>query len=178
MRSASLLSRRGDTMVQVKFSVVQDAHDNWPRPFVMPWDELAVRCADHREGEKDGTALICATFTGLRRKETLAERQLVAIDVELDKTTGQVPPPPQTTANIIASRGLAACVWTTFSHRADEPRFRVLMPLSEPIWLPSVGPAIDRMISATPAYPLRLGGVQDTRQHAATRRFCPPRPRP
>jgi hypothetical protein len=145
----------------VSFSVVQDAHDNWPVKYTLPWPALAGRLADHRLGDKDGSALICGTFSGTRSSKTLLERWLVALDVEENKLTGEVPPDPESVAHLLMAKGLAGVLWTTWSSTPATPRYRIVLPLDKPIRPLQVSRPIDRLYSALAAANLRLNGVVD-----------------
>ena len=169
------------TLVQPTFSIVQGSWDNWARPYRMPWDELAERLTDHRQGDKDGTALICATFNGTRSNELLHERHLVALDIEQKKL---LPTEPQVLAQILALKGLASVVWTTWSHEPERPRYRVLLPLDKPVKpLAHLGDdlkgsmVVDRLLPALVAANLGLNGMVDEGKYGASSLFYLPRHR-
>jgi hypothetical protein len=164
-------------MPDVRFSTVLHSHDAFPRNWEMEWDVLARRLARHDEGDKDGPALICSTFTGPPRgHETLAERWLVALDVELHKPTGNRPPPdPKLIAQYLRVKGLAAVLWTTHSHTPLIPRYRVVLPLDGPLRPLAMGRAVDRKIPHLVAANLQLTGSIDTGKTGAESLFYLPR---
>jgi len=147
----------------VSFSIVQHSHDNWPVAHTLEWPVLAERLARHDEAtEKDGVALICATFTQPPRgKETLAERHLIGIDIEVSKKTGEVPPPPSMIAGYLAMKRLAAVMWTTFGHTPDMPRYRVVLPLDKPFRPLEVGRKVEKMMTQVAAANIQLNGRYD-----------------
>jgi hypothetical protein len=119
----------------VAYTIFRDAHDNRGREFCSPWNKLTERLVRHEEGAKDGTAITCGTFApgSTRGRASLMTRNLVALDVEAPKgSTGQ-PPPPTEAAARLEKLGLTGIVWTTHSHTETASRYRVLVPLSEPI---------------------------------------------
>ena len=60
-------------------------------------------------------------------------RGLIGLDIETSKTTGEVPPPFALTVERLRMKQLAAVAWTTFNHTEELPRYRIVLPLSEPI---------------------------------------------
>lgn len=162
--------------MKLKFSIVQGSHDNWPVHHEMEWDVLAKRLARHDVGDKDGTAIICATFTGPPRgKATLLERQLVGIDVEMNKQTGEVPPPPSLIGQYLAVKRLASVIWTTHGHTPQLPRYRVLLPLDKPVRPLELGRSIDKMIVKVVAANIQLNGRYDEGKLGAESLFYLPR---
>jgi len=145
----------------VLFTIYGDAHDRWGRRYSMQWPDLAARLCDHREGAKDGSAISPGLTDGVRGRDHITHRTLVALDVEADKSTGQVPPSPQTLALYIKTLRIAAVVWTTWSHSEEDPRYRVIIPLDKPIDLGAAPQGVDRMCAAVAAANLRLNGVVD-----------------
>ena len=155
------------SILRPSFSIVQHSHDAFPTTYEMPWDQLAERLAQHRVGDKDGTAIICGTFSGTRSSKTLLERWLIALDVEQNKTSQRVPPDPESVAHYLMAKGLAGVIWTTWSHTPELPRYRIVMPLSEPLRPALMASAIDRLLSSTVAANLRLNGVVDAGKFGA-----------
>lgn len=93
-----------------------------------------------REGDKDGPNFVPARFTlepdgrHVRRlKRNLLARTAVALDCETNKKTGEIPPAFAEAADRISAAGWAAVVYSSHSHRADAPRYRVVLPLSQEI---------------------------------------------
>lgn len=133
-----------------------------------------------REGEKDGCAFIPARFkpqhrTGRMRvrrlKTNLVSRTAIALDVELNKVTGELPPDLSTVAERLRVEGIAAAVYTSHSNSPNDPRYRVVLPLSAeiPPELPAPEVVADR---------LGLLGVLDHSKVGASSGFylpsCPP----
>lgn len=121
----------------------RDCRDRYGRAVAVSWSKLAARCICHEEGEKDGPALTCCTFQAgqPRGNRSVVTRTLVALDIEINKTTGEVPPAFASTRNNLTSRRVAAAIWTTHSHTPELPRYRVLMPLTYAIdYQPDIDP--------------------------------------
>lgn len=94
----------------------------------------------HREGEKDGPNFVPSTFTlepdgrHVRRlKRNLIVRTTIALDCETNKKTGEVPPALQHAVARMADAGWGAVVYTSHNHTRAAPRYRIVLPLSEPI---------------------------------------------
>jgi hypothetical protein len=94
-----------------------------------------------REGPKDGPGFCAARFKleddtrHVRRlKANLLARTAIAIDIEPNKKTGEIPPTPDELATHIEATGWAAALWTSHNHRPPENiRCRAVLPLSEEI---------------------------------------------
>jgi hypothetical protein len=130
----------------------------------------------HREErpEKDGPNFVPARFSlepdggHVRRlKRNLLARTAVALDCETSKKTGEVPPAFGAAVERVRASGWAAVVYTSHSHQADAPRYRVVLPLSEEIdpELPAPEVIADR---------LRLRGVLDESKIGASSLFYLP----
>lgn len=160
----------------ISATMFADAHDNVGRAFTSTWGKLAERLSRHDEGTKDGPALTCATFNGRRGNTTLVARSLIALDIETNKITGEIPPHPADMAGILAAKRLACAVWSTHSHQTSEPRWRAVFPLSKPIPLPDDDArATDMFLSPTVAAQLGLAGVADRSKFGASSLMFLPR---
>lgn len=127
-----------------------------------------------REGAKDGPSLVPARFTlepdgrHVRRlKRNLLARTAIAIDCETNKTTGEIPPALGAAVARLRTARWAAVIYTSHNHRAEAPRYRIVLPLSEEIApdLPAVEVVADR---------LRLAGVLDRSKLGASSLFYLP----
>jgi hypothetical protein len=118
-------------------------------PETLAWADLAAIIVDNRRlGDKDGCNLIPTRFERepgkprvVRRKAVNARaRTAIALDIEENKATGELPPCVGDIVHRLNAMQLAAIVWTTHSHTSVRPRYRVLVPLSSEIApnLPSV----------------------------------------
>ncbi len=160
----------------INLTFFADSHDNVGRAVTTTWGKLAARLGRHDEGAKDGPALACATFNGRRGNAALVSRSLIALDIETNKTTGEVPPHPADMAGILAAKRLACVVWSTHSHQASEPRWRAVFPLSKPLPLPDDNArATDMFLSPTTAAQLGLAGVADRSKFGASSLMFLPR---
>ena len=139
------------------------------------WRALVARCSDHREGDKDGPALACATFTGTRGNANLESRSMVALDVEANPRTGEVPVSFSDCVDTLSAKRIRAVCWTTHSHTPDAPRYRIVMPLSDPI---AYQADIDPYIAGSCAAQLGIHGVCDPSKFGAASLFYLPRHKP
>ena len=126
------------------------------------WGKFCSVFWHRREGAKDGPCFCPARFRleadgrHVRRKNTnVTARSAIALDIEPNKSTGEIPPEPQTAIDRLRAAGVAGLVYTSHSHRPpDNIRYRVVMPLSAEV--PPELPACQIMATR-----LRLEGVLD-----------------
>ncbi|MCW2767970.1 MAG: hypothetical protein JWO11_3929 [Nocardioides sp.] len=99
----------------------------WEQHDPMTWDEVVAwldlaNPADHKEcggyvlGELDG---------GRRRKDTVVSRSAVALDADTAL--------PSFALDSAVTLGCSLAMYTTYSHRPESPRFRLLAPLSRDV---------------------------------------------
>ena len=94
-----------------------------------------------REGIKDGPNFVPARFSleadgrHVRRLKTnLVARTAIALDLETNKKTGEIPPNPNEAIRRAEAKGLTCLLYTSHSHRPpDIIRYRMVIPLSEEI---------------------------------------------
>jgi hypothetical protein len=139
---------------------------NW-RPFasVFEW---------RREGEKDGPNFVPSRFKlepdgrHVRRlKANVVARTAVALDIEGDKKTGEVPPRLPMAMDRAKAQGFACLGYSSHSHRPGVDRYRLVFPLSAEI-APEL-PAPEIMAEA-----LGLLGVLDRSKIGASSLFYLP----
>jgi hypothetical protein len=127
-----------------------------------------------REGGKDGPCFVPARFTlepdkrHVRRLAgNLIARTAVALDVETNKATGEIPPDGGQVMERIKATGKAALSYTSHNHTAAAPRYRIVLPLSQEIDadLPAAEVIADR---------LQLTGVIDRSKLSAAVAFYLP----
>jgi hypothetical protein len=119
----------------------------------MSWDAFAALFADRREGTKDGDNFVPARFKlepdgRVRRlKENVVARTAVALDCEMHKETGEVPPSVNSVAAYLRAIGWAAVLYTSHNHTDAAPRYRIVLPLSDEIdpLLPAAEVVADRL---------------------------------
>ena len=136
----------------------------------MTWAAFTRLFQPRRDGAKDGPNFIPATFRRepdgrVRRiSANLMARTALALDIESNKGTGEIPPPFEEAVERTKAMGWAAIVYTSHSHTAALPRFRIVLPLSTEIdfKLPAV-----KVI----ANHLDLSGVLDTGKLGAASLF-------
>ncbi len=111
-------------------------------PETLGWEDLAsIIVHNRRVGEKDGPNLIPIRFECepgkprvVRRKAANARaRTAIALDIEENKATGELPPIVGDIVHRLQTLALATVVWTTHNHVPGRPRYRVLVPLSREI---------------------------------------------
>jgi hypothetical protein len=130
-----------------------------------------------REGEKDGPNFVPARFTlesdgrQVRRLgRNVLTRTAIALDVETNKHTGEVPPTLDTAMRRIAALGLAGLGYHSHSHRPDADRYRLILPVDHEVApdLPAVEIIAER---------LGLMGVIDmSKRNPASLFYLPSRP--
>lgn len=105
----------------------------------LTWREFAPLIQRRRQGPKDGVSFVPAKFrpepdgTVRRIKENLLARTAIALDVESDKGTGELPPPISAAAARVAAQGWRGVIYSSHSHTPERPRYRVVLPLSAEI---------------------------------------------
>ena len=141
------------------------------------WRTFTDQLQQRRQGDKDGPNFVPARFRpepsgAVRRlKENLLARTAIALDIETSKLTGEVPPSVAEAAARIEARGLAAALYSSHSHTAKQPRYRIVVPLSGEIaaHLPAVEVVADM---------LGLAGVVDQSKVGAASVFYLPSSEP
>lgn len=161
----------------VSFTIWRDQEDRWGRRYTMPWHRFARRLLEHQVGSKDGTAFSCATFDGARGNDHLVDRTMIALDIESNKDTGEVPPDPRDVVEILKARMMASAVYTSHSHTRRLPRYRIVAPLDTPIALQSLERGVDRLLSGNFAMSIMrdLASVVDKSKWGSASIFYLPR---
>jgi hypothetical protein len=143
-------------------------------PETTSWDNFSSIFLTRREGDKNGCNFILAQFKRepdgrqVRRKgANLLARSGIALDVELNKETGELPPDFDAVVAKIRRLGLAAVVYTSHNNRPGNVRFRIVLPLSEEI--DHALPAVEVVASD-----LSLDGVIDMSKRGAASVFFLP----
>ena len=117
------------------FSSVRNCRDIAPRQHQAAWGQFAdwLRCPAVR-AQKDGPALIFAVFGTPKRADcNVTACTALAFDVEQGHQPGDpMPPAPEQMHDRLQGMGAAHVVWTTFSHAPAAPRYRLVLPVSEP----------------------------------------------
>jgi hypothetical protein len=130
------------------------------------------------DDEKDGPNFVPARFKlepdgrRVRRlKANVLARTAVALDVETNSDTGEVPPSLDAAVGRVRDAGWAGIVYTSHNHTTAAPRYRLVLALSAELDpdLPAVEVVADR---------LKLADVLDTSKVGASSLFylpsCPP----
>jgi hypothetical protein len=126
----------------------------------MSWLGLVKETATRRQGPKDGANLVFTRFipepngTAHRANTKAAARTAIALDIETHKTTGEIPPSLAEAAERIKAQGWAGIAYTSHSHTAAAPRYRIILPQSAEI--PPHLPAVEVVAEI-----LGLSGVLD-----------------
>lgn len=72
-------------------------------------------------------------INGKRHDDNVTARTLLTLDVEQGPLDESPPPPPERVSQLLESLGGSGWVYTSLSHTADSPRYRVVLPLGKPI---------------------------------------------
>jgi hypothetical protein len=110
-------------------------------PRRLTWGNFTSVFEPRRVGEKDGPNFIPARFSlepdgrQVRRlKARLLSRTAIALDIERNKETGEIPPALREVVRRVKALGLAGLVYTSHNHKPeDDPRYRIVVPISEEI---------------------------------------------
>ena len=98
------------------------------------------------------------TLDGPRADAAVTQRTLLTLDVEAKLGSDVQPPPPEHTVARLKKLGSEAWVYTSIGHRAEAPRYRVVLPLAAPI---ERGPTAGAVLQATTRYAAAKLGVSD-----------------
>jgi hypothetical protein len=144
-------------------------------PEHITWENFTGVLWHRRHGPKDGPGFVAARFKleadgkHVRRlKANVVARTAIAMDIETNKATGELPPSLEELAKWITDQAWAAALWTSHNHQPpSDIRYRVVLPLSGEIdhTLPAVEIIADD---------LGLGGVLDRSKLGAASYFYLP----
>lgn len=121
-----------DTLV---FSSVRNCRDTVPQRHEALWCQFATGIEQPQTRmQKDGTALIFAIFdTPSRKDEAVTACAALAFDIEQGHEPGSpLPPDPEVMHDRLMDMQVSHVLWTTFSHTPEAPRYRLVLPVSEP----------------------------------------------
>ena len=150
------------------------------------WGDLRDMLSIRREGQKDGPNLVFARFKletvkpphgkatqqiVRRLKANLEARTAIALDVDGNKETGEVAPALHDISQRIIAQGWGALFYTSHSHSAAAPRYRIVLPLNAEI--PPHLPAVEAVAEI-----LGLSGVLDKSKLGASSVFYLPSSEP
>jgi hypothetical protein len=146
-------------------------------PQTIAWHEFASIFEWRREGEKDGCCFVPARFKldadgrQVRRLGVnVLARTAIALDVETNKKTGEIPPTLDTAIRRIEALGLAGFGYNSHSHRKGGDRYRLVLPLDREV-------APDLPVVEILAERLGLLGVIDiSKRNPASLFYLPSRP--
>jgi hypothetical protein len=106
-------------------------------PETTTWGDFASCFWYRREGEKDGPCFALARFQResdgrhVRRvARNVLARTAIALDIETNKDTGEVPPGVSDIVARLMRLQLASVVSTTHSHDPASPRYRIVLPVT------------------------------------------------
>jgi hypothetical protein len=108
----------------VPVTIFEDRLDNQPRPYRVSWLALAQRlCTYDERSSKDGRAWSPVSYRPgtTRGKANVDQVYMLVLDVD------------HTALPLDLLEGLEYVAHTTYSHTPDDPRWRVVLPLAEPI---------------------------------------------
>jgi hypothetical protein len=129
-----------------------DLRNRFRRPVVVSMTPAQYGNASKRERSDVKKALpyfVGGEVRGTRKDANVRARTMLTLDVEAGPDQDEQPPAPEDTFAKLKRLGLEGWVYTTLSHTADAPRYRVVLPLDEPI--------TDALEATTRAAAKRLG---------------------
>jgi P4 family phage/plasmid primase-like protien len=122
-----LLTSPHDEQTQFCVSFFDNRFDNDPKEGELSRDELADLLTNHKtRASKDGAAWAPATFNGSRAKASA--REVCALVLDYDDGAE-----PLEASRQLDERGLCYILHTTHSHAPDAPKFRIVLPLAQPV---------------------------------------------
>jgi hypothetical protein len=144
-------------------------------PEHVTWNNFCGVLWFRRHGHKDGAGFCAARFKleddgrHVRRlKANVLARTAIAMDIEQNKATGEIPPSLEELAKRITAQAWDAALWTSHNHRPpNDLRYRVVLPLSQEI--DAALPAVEII-----ADDLGLAGVLDRSKLGASSYFYLP----
>lgn len=147
----------------------------WCYPESTTWGNIhGSISASRREGDKDGPNIIGARFQcepcgrrARRLKDNLQARTTIILDIEISKTTGEVPPSFDETVRRAKALGYACIIYTSHNHKTGDTRYRLVFLLSSEI--PHMLPAVEVIADL-----LDLLGVLDMSKLGASSLFYLP----
>lgn len=108
----------------IPVAVFESKDDNRPTRYDMSWESLAQRLCQYDErGAKDGRAWSPVTYRPgtTRGKDNVEQVHALVLDIDHNDLP----------THLLA--GLEYVAHTTFSHAPDDPRWRVVLPLTHPV---------------------------------------------
>jgi hypothetical protein len=115
-----------EPLLAMKFSIFSSKTDTAAKYRTLSILEFITLLSEHRvRQQKDGTLFAPATFNGTRKKDNFISASGICID--FDHGT------PTIEQALELFHGTLAAYYSTHSHTPDNPRFRVVIPLSRPV---------------------------------------------
>lgn len=107
-----------------------------PQAMTVQYDEYhGMSKAEKNEVKRALAYFVGGTFSpALRKDSNVLSRTLLTLDIEENTKRGTgAPPDPTDVAATLADLGRAGWVYTSVGHTEESPRYRVVLPLDEPI---------------------------------------------
>lgn len=125
-------------------------------------DEYAALSKKQRSDlKKDLAYFVGATLHGPRHDSSVVQRTMLTLDIELAlKQAGDPPPPAQQVTKRLRELGGCGWVYTSISHTPDAPRYRVVLPLGNPLEVDDVPTATEALKASTLEAARKLGVEQ------------------
>ncbi len=123
---------RSNVSNHITIGMVRNAHDPRITPRALSWREF---CQDLSRAEvrktKDGPGFVLAQFNVMHRAgKNVAAVSALGFDVDGKE---QAPLPPLVAHTELSRLGWAHVVYTTWSHSAESPRYRIVVALDTPL---------------------------------------------
>lgn len=112
-----------DTGLKLKLSVAPSVSSRRWEPAKLSWDALVDK-AHHPESVKDCGGYVAGVLRGTSRRKGQVESR-TAVTLDADSASDHLP-------SRVSELGVKALVHSTYSHTADHPRYRVIIPILGP----------------------------------------------
>lgn len=96
------------------------------------WDDFAGRLSSPKKGPKDGAYFVRGVCQGDRCNENMLSAWVGVVDADHGADGGPCPP-FHVVIDALDRMDFEYCIYTSFSHLPEKPRYRILFPLSQSI---------------------------------------------
>lgn len=121
-------------------ATLEDLINEHRQPVELDVDADEYHSAEGKEGKRFRSEtkkalpyFVGGTLDGKRHDTNVTARTLLTLDIEQGKGNDSPPPHPRFVAGKLKELGGAGWLYTSLSHTSESPRYRVVLPLGEPI---------------------------------------------
>jgi hypothetical protein len=121
--------------VQTHDSTLAELRKQYRHPVQLPHKVEAYHAATKRERtaiKMELSYFVGGSINGKRHDSNVQARTLITLDIEAREKQDH-PPPPEEVFDNLEGIGAEGWVYTSLSHTPEAPRYRVVLPLGEPI---------------------------------------------